>query len=431
MKKKILVVLSIVMIMMMMSFVSFAADVTNPIKVQLDGKYVDFKDSDGNVVNPEIMNDRTMVPMRKIFEILEADVNWDNATRTVVAKTKEKEITLTIDNKIASLKNLLTNETKQITLDAAPVILNDRTMVPVRFIAESLEKNVGWDSEYRTVIIIDFDKIEKMLEEEVPVLKKLSEIEVDPVTSLKAEATVNGKLTYTDTTDKTNNESISVDGTYNINVNQDGEIEMGTNLSLNGKGQIFDAVAQAGMEKISLKLILADGEAYVMNTVNGKEEWQRIDAAKISGEVNIKEILKGNFSKDEIINVIKENAGELKIETYSSICALIKQLGIILNENSVKISGTGSTKTVTFTFDYADIVKRMSDVNISGMPETIDAKLVIVEKIANKKITTMKLNLDAKIQDESKKETIDFGFEVDGKITGVNSSFDIKAPNVM
>ena len=46
---------------------------------------------------------------------------------------------------------------EEIKLDAAPMILNDRTMVPLRFIAESLDKKVGWDTDNRTAIIIDYD----------------------------------------------------------------------------------------------------------------------------------------------------------------------------------------------------------------------------------------------------------------------------------
>ena len=183
------------------------------IKVQLDGEYVDFTDSEGNVVNPQILNDRTMVPMRKIFEIFDADVNWNAASRTVVATTEEKEITLTIDSDKANLKDLFSGEEKEITLDTAPVILDDRTMVPVRFIAESLEKEVGWDADNRTVVIIDFDKIEKELEERVPVLKNLFELELEPVEAFKTTSKITGKIMYKDPEEKANNETIKVDGT--------------------------------------------------------------------------------------------------------------------------------------------------------------------------------------------------------------------------
>ena len=54
---------------------------------------------------------------------------------------------------IATIKNESGEET-EIKLDSAPTIVNGRTLVPVRFIAESLEKKVGWDAENKTVIII-------------------------------------------------------------------------------------------------------------------------------------------------------------------------------------------------------------------------------------------------------------------------------------
>jgi len=166
MKRKLMVTFLIAILTMMMSFV-FATDVltydtmlisetpdlliapnpnSNKIKVQLDGEFVDFTDAEGNVVNPKIIQNRTMVPMRKIFEIFNAEVNWNNETRTVVATTIEKEITLTINSDIAKIKDLATNEEKEITLDSAPVLVDNRTMVPVRFIADSLDKEVGWDA---------------------------------------------------------------------------------------------------------------------------------------------------------------------------------------------------------------------------------------------------------------------------------------------
>ena len=142
------------------------------IQVQLNGEYVDFKDENGNVVEPQIINDRTMVPMRKIFEVFGANVEWNGESRSIKATTDELEIGLQIDNKVATVKNQ-SGDLKEITLDSAPTIVNDRTLVPVRFIAESLDKKVGWDEWNKVVIIIDTKDFEEKLEKEALNFKKL------------------------------------------------------------------------------------------------------------------------------------------------------------------------------------------------------------------------------------------------------------------
>ena len=114
----------------------------NSIKVYLNNDVIDFTDENGNVVNPQLINDRTMVPMRKIFEVFEADVQWEGETETVTAVTEEKTIVLQINNNVAKVINA-SGDAEEIILDSAPVIVEGRTLVPVRFIAESLELKVG------------------------------------------------------------------------------------------------------------------------------------------------------------------------------------------------------------------------------------------------------------------------------------------------
>lgn len=137
-------------LLLTMSTVVFATDV----KVKINDNNVDFTDASGNIVNAQIVNSRTMVPMRKIFELLGLSVEWDGENKIVTGKKDNLLIQLQIDNNIAT-KEL--NGTKtQIELDTPPMIIENRTMVPLRFIAESLDKQVGWDKNARTAVIIDY-----------------------------------------------------------------------------------------------------------------------------------------------------------------------------------------------------------------------------------------------------------------------------------
>ncbi len=96
---------------------------------------------------PVIENDRTLVPLRAIFEALDAQVTWDGETRTVSAAKGDRSVSLTIDD-----VNATVNGAAEV-LDVPAKIINDRTMVPVRFIAQSFGADVDWNPDTRTVII--------------------------------------------------------------------------------------------------------------------------------------------------------------------------------------------------------------------------------------------------------------------------------------
>ena len=108
----------------------------------------------GKQLNPDlpskIVNDRALVSIRAISEALDAKVEWNQKTQTVIiAKDNKdnKQIKLQIGNKKAYLDG------KEVILDSEPILNRDITLVPVRFIAESFGANVGWDNQTRTVII--------------------------------------------------------------------------------------------------------------------------------------------------------------------------------------------------------------------------------------------------------------------------------------
>lgn len=92
---------------------------------------------------------RTMVPVRAISEAFGAKTDWDGTKREVLVSNGEKEIKLTIDNTTAYVNG------QAITLDCAPVIVSNRTFVPLRFIGEAFSYNVNYAPTTRQVIIDD------------------------------------------------------------------------------------------------------------------------------------------------------------------------------------------------------------------------------------------------------------------------------------
>ncbi|MDF9409398.1 MAG: hypothetical protein A4E52_00375 [Pelotomaculum sp. PtaB.Bin013] len=89
---------------------------------------------------PMVVNDRTFVPLRDLFEALGAEVQWDGATQTILASKGQNKVILQIDNKVA----FFNGQPRQ--LEAAPFINGDKTFVPLRFASEALGEKVSYDS---------------------------------------------------------------------------------------------------------------------------------------------------------------------------------------------------------------------------------------------------------------------------------------------
>lgn len=98
-------------------------------------------------VMPVIQKDRTLVPARAVFENLGGTVEWDQNTYTATVKYDTTVVILKINNKVATVNG------KEKMLDVPATIINGRTLIPVRFVAEELGFQVGWIDSTRTVTI--------------------------------------------------------------------------------------------------------------------------------------------------------------------------------------------------------------------------------------------------------------------------------------
>ena len=114
------------------------------VTVTVDGSTLQFPLQD-----PIIIEGRTLVPMRTIFEALGADVQWidEDGVQSIVATTDTTTINMTINSDIFYVDG------EEKTLDVPAQLINDKTLVPIRAISESLGCNVEWEQETKTVII--------------------------------------------------------------------------------------------------------------------------------------------------------------------------------------------------------------------------------------------------------------------------------------
>lgn len=113
-------------------------------------------------VSPVIESGRTLVPLRVIGESLGAEIGWEDATRTITVIKNDKTIKLTLDK-----KEVYVNDQKVEDLDVPARSVKGRTLVPVRFISETIGANVGWEPKTRTVTITHNETRDGMTPEEL------------------------------------------------------------------------------------------------------------------------------------------------------------------------------------------------------------------------------------------------------------------------
>lgn len=121
-----------------MAKIAYASE---PIKILFYGNQL-------NLSTPAVIdNGTTLVPLRNVFEAFNADVKWDSNNKTITAEKEGKSIWLKINSKVALING------KEAKLYLAPKIIDGNTLVPLRFVSESFDSVVGWDSLTRTITI--------------------------------------------------------------------------------------------------------------------------------------------------------------------------------------------------------------------------------------------------------------------------------------
>lgn len=120
---------------LMMSASVFAADVN----VVVNNKPIDSKGV--------IIDGRTMMPVRGVFEELGFDVSWDNDTKTATLKRSIVTVKMTNGEKGFTVNG------KEITPDVPQQIIDGRFMLPLRAVAEAIGANVDWDGATSTASI--------------------------------------------------------------------------------------------------------------------------------------------------------------------------------------------------------------------------------------------------------------------------------------
>jgi len=153
-KKRRVITLVITILVLLSTYTAFAdnkSDVIVSMQINVPIMEVNGVQTEidaGRGTTPVVTEGRTLVPIRAIIEAFNGVVEWDNSTQTVIIKLENDVITLAINSNTAYLNS------KAYLLDVPPRIINGRTMLPIRFIAEGFNLGVAWESDTQTVTII-------------------------------------------------------------------------------------------------------------------------------------------------------------------------------------------------------------------------------------------------------------------------------------
>lgn len=135
--KKLLILFFVLFIVSSISSIVYAEEIT----IKINGEKLVTND------NPIIIEGRTMVPVRAIFEGIGANVKWDSNTKTIIGNKNDDVVIMQINN-----VTVMVNDSS-FDMDTAPIIVEDKAYAPVRYVAECYEYYVEWDNESKTVII--------------------------------------------------------------------------------------------------------------------------------------------------------------------------------------------------------------------------------------------------------------------------------------
>ena len=137
---------------LLIAFISFLIINQNSyadgIKVSLNGNFIEYN------FQPINNSGTVLIPLRETFEFMNANVEWIDAEKLILITKNSKLIALKINSNIMILNDISVSTQKSVTLSQSPQIINDKTYIPLRAVAESLNYQVEWDGENQHVIIL-------------------------------------------------------------------------------------------------------------------------------------------------------------------------------------------------------------------------------------------------------------------------------------
>lgn len=323
MNRMVRAVFLLLLVMIFSAVPAFAG--TSQVRISIDGAEVNCDSP------PVIVDGRTLVPARSVFEAMDGEVGWDAAAREVTVNRDDVIVKLKIDSKKAYINGMET------MLDVPARIIRDRTMIPVRFVSEAAGCEVSWDEKNRTVSILSPNK------EEQPALTAIRSIEL----SRKGDRVIvdaDGEITdYTSFMMR--NPSRLVFDIKNAKLNmQDGSINTGDNPHMK-------AIRYSQYTKDSVRIV-ADLTGFSSGTVSRSGNMR---TAYLSFEEKAQE-LPGESGQDAVVS--EEDQAVLDQYGLSAVAAEARHKLVVIDP------GHGGADTGSRGYENGVAVLNEKDVNL-------------------------------------------------------------------
>ncbi|QOX64750.1 copper amine oxidase N-terminal domain-containing protein [Anoxybacterium hadale] len=352
------------------SLTAFAAD-NNAIKVQYNGKSLDFSGAVKNV------DGRIVVPFRLILQAMGAEVSYDTASKTVSAITPHNEFSFVVGKKDITIKENGVTVTK--TMDVVPFIdkAESATYVPVRFIGESMGYSVSWDAASKTVIIIDPETVFGTADEDFSVLKKLLSSDLDMEKAYQTTGDFDMNIAVADGGAGIPM-NVSAKGSMSgVQQRMDADMlvkyafnfdQMFSNLSAEEKAMTEEILKAYKNTEMKLKLNGETGETYmqsnlfsVMNPAAGENTWYKMNVYDTYDQmgIDLKAMSELGYGEMDLSKVL---ASYLKVlpgadtDTYQEMKMSYAFLKNLVGDDAFKKQTSGSTNTYTVKVDKAAII---------------------------------------------------------------------------
>ena len=406
-----------------------------PPSVMVNGEVVDFPDA-----VPQIVDGRTYIPLRAVFNVLgfaDDAITWDGATRTATAV--KDDLTVAITEGVKSVTVTEAGDTKTIETDAAAYVeaATGRTLVPIRFVAEAVGCNVGWDGTTKTAIIDDTAAILAANTETYELMDKYMAYNNSFADSTYA---VTGSYTMDMTTD---GEKMAVTGDYEMLTDSTkAQFTSTMNLSGTASGQDLSAQLPEGGLDMDLRFDLDTGVYYLhseaLNEMMGvgiSGVWYKMDLGSLLDQMGTTAgmdysslMALAKAAKDmTFTQYLESTLRSLPLNdataTTSDVLALINQL---CADSAFKKSG--STYTSTLEQDGATVKFSLytSGGKVNGYSVSVDAadmmELTATMKDSKMDLTmTMAVDIPA-VEGVSEASSMSMEMTMDGKYTAAKGT---------
>lgn len=208
MKKAISKILAVCgVIVMAASAICFANNKSKTMVLQINNPYMAVDEvqkeiDSGAETKPIIMNGSTLLPIRAVVEEMGGTVNWNKQAQQITLSYNDNTIVLFIGSTNATVNS------ESHTLDTAPILINGKTFLPIRFIAENFGYNVNWNGAEKTITISGKNNTES--NQTQTELTKVENTAKSDSNILIAYFSLWGSADYTDDVDATTSASINV-----------------------------------------------------------------------------------------------------------------------------------------------------------------------------------------------------------------------------